>query len=69
MCGQQALPAATHLTTLSQCTPFCDRQVDANLAAADIPLDLFDTIVSADAFERLKPSPGEILRCAVQRVD
>lgn len=33
-------------------------QVDANLAAADISQDLFDTIVSADAFERLKPSPG-----------
>ncbi len=34
-------------------------QVDANLAAANIPLNLFDTIVSADAFERLKPSPGQ----------
>ena len=33
-------------------------QVDANLAAADIPQSLFDAIVSADAFERLKPSPG-----------
>lgn len=42
-------------------------QVDANLAAADIPLDLFDTIVSADAFERLKPSPGQPLGCAVRQ--
>ena len=33
-------------------------QVDANLAAADIPMTLFDAIVSADAFERLKPAPG-----------
>ena len=32
--------------------------MDANLAAADIPLALFDAIVSADAFENLKPSPG-----------
>jgi hypothetical protein len=33
-------------------------QVDANLAAAEIPLTLFDAVVSADAFENLKPSPG-----------
>lgn len=40
--------------------PCCARaaQVHASLAAAEIPLDLFDAIVSADAFERLKPSPG-----------
>lgn len=36
----------------------CFVQVHASLAAAEIPLDLFDTIVSADALERLKPSPG-----------
>ncbi|GJP46592.1 hypothetical protein CLOM_g5865 [Closterium sp. NIES-68] len=32
-------------------------KVDANLAAAGIPLDRFDAIVSADKFERLKPFP------------
>ncbi|KAI3423812.1 hypothetical protein D9Q98_009648 [Chlorella vulgaris] len=39
-------------------------KVDANLAAADIPLDLFDAIVSADAFEHLKPSPDIFLAAA-----
>lgn len=50
-------PTASHLTYSH--IPHLTRQVDANLAAADIPLDLFDAIVSADAFEHLKPSPGE----------
>ena len=44
--------------------PTACRQVDANLAAADIPLSLFDAVVSADAFEHLKPSPGEGLPAA-----
>jgi beta-phosphoglucomutase-like phosphatase (HAD superfamily) len=39
-------------------------KVHANLKAADIPLDLFDTIVSADAFERLKPFPDIFLAAA-----
>eukprot|EP00887_Chlorella_sp_A99_P005793 scaffold1.g5793.t1 len=30
-------------------------KVDANLSAAGIPLDLFDAIVSADAFEKARP--------------
>lgn len=33
-------------------------QVDAQLTAANIPHELFDAIVSADVFERLKPAPG-----------
>lgn len=41
-------------------------KVHANLSAADIPLDLFDTIVSADAFENLKPSPDIFLAAAAQ---
>eukprot|EP01025_Chloroclados_australasicus_P050779 TRINITY_DN587_c1_g2_i1.p2 TRINITY_DN587_c1_g2~~TRINITY_DN587_c1_g2_i1.p2 ORF type:complete len:317 (-),score=45.92 TRINITY_DN587_c1_g2_i1:230-1096(-) len=36
-------------------------KVDANLLAAGIPQDLFDTIVSADRFERLKPAPDIFL--------
>ncbi|CAA6668888.1 unnamed protein product [Spirodela intermedia] len=32
-------------------------KVDANLAAANLPSSLFDAIVSADAFENLKPAP------------
>ncbi|XP_072974846.1 protein SUPPRESSOR OF QUENCHING 1, chloroplastic isoform X2 [Typha angustifolia] len=32
-------------------------KVDANLAAAGLPASLFDAIVSADAFENLKPAP------------
>ncbi|XP_074264244.1 protein SUPPRESSOR OF QUENCHING 1, chloroplastic [Silene latifolia] len=32
-------------------------KVDANLAAAGLPVELFDAIVSADAFEKLKPAP------------
>lgn len=39
-------------------------KVHANLSAADIPLDLFDTIVSADAFENLKPFPDIFLAAA-----
>lgn len=34
-------------------------QVDAQLTAAEIPHELFDAIVSADVFERLKPAPGK----------
>lgn len=41
-------------------------KVDANLGAADIPLSLFDTIVSADAFEKLKPFPDIFLAAASQ---
>lgn len=41
-------------------------KVHANLRAADIPLDLFDTVVSADAFERLKPFPDIFLAAAAQ---
>ncbi|CAM8914721.1 unnamed protein product [Rhodiola kirilowii] len=36
-------------------------KVDANLAAASLPLSLFDAIVSADAFENLKPAPDIFL--------
>ncbi|KAK2419036.1 bifunctional riboflavin kinase/FMN phosphatase [Trifolium repens] len=36
-------------------------KVDANLAAAGLPLSMFDAIVSADAFENLKPSPDIFL--------
>ncbi|PIA44027.1 hypothetical protein AQUCO_01800233v1 [Aquilegia coerulea] len=32
-------------------------KVDANLAAAGLPLSMFDAIVSADAFKNLKPAP------------
>lgn len=32
--------------------------MDAQLSAANIPHELFDAIVSADVFERLKPAPG-----------
>lgn len=57
--------------TVQRCSPAhlpaTTPQVDANLAAADIPQDLFDAIVSADAFEHLKPSPGAALgRARVQ---
>uniref|UniRef100_A0A0D9VTA0 Thioredoxin domain-containing protein n=1 Tax=Leersia perrieri TaxID=77586 RepID=A0A0D9VTA0_9ORYZ len=36
-------------------------KVDANLSAAGLPLSLFDAIVSADAFENLKPAPDIFL--------
>ncbi|KAK7259004.1 hypothetical protein RIF29_24598 [Crotalaria pallida] len=36
-------------------------KVDANLAAAALPLSMFDAIVSADAFENLKPAPDIFL--------
>lgn len=41
-------------------------KVHANLSAADIPLDIFDAIVSADAFENLKPSPDIFLAAAAK---
>lgn len=36
-------------------------KVDANLAAAGLSVSLFDAIVSADAFEKLKPAPDIFL--------
>jgi beta-phosphoglucomutase-like phosphatase (HAD superfamily) len=39
-------------------------KVHANLKAAEIPLDLFDAVVSADAFENLKPAPDIFLAAA-----
>lgn len=36
-------------------------KVDANLAAAGLPQSLFDAVVSADAFENLKPAPDIFL--------
>ena len=39
-------------------------KVKANLKAADLPQDLFDLLVSADAFERLKPAPDIFLAAA-----
>ncbi|THG17861.1 hypothetical protein TEA_027586 [Camellia sinensis var. sinensis] len=36
-------------------------KVDANLAAAGLPVSMFDAIVSADAFENLKPAPDIFL--------
>ncbi|XP_022747673.1 protein SUPPRESSOR OF QUENCHING 1, chloroplastic isoform X2 [Durio zibethinus] len=36
-------------------------KVDANLAAAGLPLSMFNAIVSADAFENLKPAPDIFL--------
>ncbi|KAI4301696.1 hypothetical protein L6164_034947 [Bauhinia variegata] len=36
-------------------------KVDANLSAAGLPLSMFDAIVSADAFENLKPAPDIFL--------
>lgn len=41
-------------------------KVHANLSAADIPLSMFDAIVSADAFENLKPSPDIFLAAAAK---
>ncbi|GAB2287271.1 Protein SUPPRESSOR OF QUENCHING 1, chloroplastic [Dionaea muscipula] len=39
-------------------------KVDANLAAAGLPITLFDAVVSADAFENLKPAPDIFLAAA-----
>ncbi|KAJ6794174.1 Uncharacterized protein M6B38_231200 [Iris pallida] len=39
-------------------------KVDANLAAAGLPISVFDAIVSADAFENLKPAPDIFLAAA-----
>ena len=69
-CGGRGLRAAVCLRRPSSAelaAPHRPSQVDANLAAADIPLDLFDTIVSADAFEQLKPSPGAATAAASAR--
>ena len=38
--------------------------MDANLKAAGLPVSLFDAIVSADKFERLKPAPDIFLAAA-----
>ncbi|WOL00279.1 NHL repeat-containing protein 2 isoform X1 [Canna indica] len=43
-------------------------KVDANLAAAGLPISLFDVIVSADAFEKLKPAP-DIFLAASKRLN
>ncbi|KAK4739395.1 hypothetical protein R3W88_003092 [Solanum pinnatisectum] len=43
-------------------------KVDANLAAAGLPIKMFDAIVSADAFKNLKPAP-DIFLAASQILD
>ncbi|KAL5700311.1 Protein SUPPRESSOR OF QUENCHING 1 [Ranunculus cassubicifolius] len=43
-------------------------KVDANLAAAGLPLSMFDAIVSADAFDNLKPAP-DIFFAAAKSLD
>ncbi|XP_020264541.1 NHL repeat-containing protein 2 isoform X1 [Asparagus officinalis] len=43
-------------------------KVDANLAAAGLPVSIFDAIVSADAFENLKPAP-DIFLAASKKLD
>ncbi|XP_022865066.1 protein SUPPRESSOR OF QUENCHING 1, chloroplastic isoform X2 [Olea europaea var. sylvestris] len=40
-------------------------KVEANLAAAGLPLSMFDAVVSADAFENLKPAPDIFLAASM----
>ncbi|XWS58086.1 hypothetical protein CRYUN_Cryun08bG0004700 [Craigia yunnanensis] len=62
-------PGALELITQCKCKGLkvavassADRiKVDANLAAAGLPLSMFEAIVSADAFENLKPAPDIFL--------
>ena len=39
-------------------------KAEANLCAAGIPLDVFDAVVTADGFARLKPAPDAFLAAA-----
>ncbi|CAD7700093.1 unnamed protein product [Ostreobium quekettii] len=41
-------------------------KVEANLLAADLPIEMFDVVMSADAFERLKPAPDIFLAAAAK---
>ena len=66
--GAAALVAACRAAGLrTAVASSADRvKVDANLAAAEIPQTLFDAVVTADAFERLKPFPDIFLAAAAQ---
>ncbi|KAK1368504.1 hypothetical protein POM88_034596 [Heracleum sosnowskyi] len=77
--------AVTHSGLKVAVASSADRiMVDANLAASGLQLSMFDAIVSADAFENLKPAPDIFLaaskildlptdekggRCLVQYLD